>query len=99
MQVLSGTDLRTTPATVLLIEDFWLQPVPRTLDVYLGQNGYIKFHQMAIDSVFVQKDFAVDVLRQPTWYPPQFDADVQFHVNWVKQTSTQTALKAAWGFQ
>lgn len=52
MTVIKGTNFSETPVDVMLIEDFWQVAVPRTLDVLMGQNNFIKLHQLAIDSIF-----------------------------------------------
>jgi hypothetical protein len=96
MSVLKGTNFSDTPIDVMLIEDFWQVAVPRTLDVLMGQNNFLKFHQLPIDSVYVRRGTPAARFQQPFWYPPSFNDDVQLNVDYAKQVQAQ--LKKAWGW-
>jgi hypothetical protein len=98
MTVLAGTDFNKTQVDVMVIEDMWLPPFPRVLDMELGMKGFIKFQQLAIDSVFVRRS-STTVLQSlaPTWFPPSFQADMQFYITRAQDPGQQAALKKSWG--
>lgn len=47
----------------ILIENMWLST--RNLDYFMGQRGYEKFHQLAIDAVYTR--------RKHLWLPPDWN--------------------------
>lgn len=98
MEVLKGTNFSERQIDVMLVEDFWQTAVPRTLDVLMGRNNFVKLHQLAIDSVFVRRGTAAARSSQPFWYPPSFEEDVQQYVEFAKQAPIQEQLKRAWGW-
>ena len=72
--VLKGVDFTQVPISVVLIEDFWISN--RQLDLLMTSSGFVKYQHMAIDSVFVNRDF---MLASPTkvWYPKTFKEDIE----------------------
>jgi hypothetical protein len=99
MNVLGGTDFSRTQVDVMVIEDVWLRPMPRMLDVLMGRNGFIKYQQLVIDSVFVRRGSTGALSDSTPWMPPSFDTDLQFHIQWGNKPVTQAELKQAWGMQ
>ena len=77
MTVLKAINYTATPISILLVEDFWISS--RQLDLHLTKNGFFKFHHLAIDSVFVDRNFAVEhqpLLSTKIWYPKSYENDI-----------------------
>jgi hypothetical protein len=70
LQVLDTVDFKSIHVKVLLIEDFWLPS--RSLDRKLSESGYHKYHQLQIDSVFVNRSFSANT---KIWYPKNYGKD------------------------
>lgn len=52
--------------TALLVEDFWASN--RELDWLLNRKGFVKLHQLPIDSLYVPRHVAAR-LPAALWYP------------------------------
>lgn len=70
--VLDSIDWDKLSFGALLIED--AKHYGRTLDYRLNMKGYIKFHQLAIDSLYVHRESDVLSQKAPVWYPPNWSS-------------------------
>lgn len=75
MQVLNAVDFTQIPVKTIIVEDFWISG--RELDLLLGQSGFIKYHQLPIDSVYLNLN-DLDLINSDgkTWYPSTFKSAV-----------------------
>lgn len=74
--VLAAPWFRDVNVDAMLVEDFWILPKPDLLDVIMGKNSFLKFQELAFDSVFVRRGHPAAQSTQPMWYPPHFDQDL-----------------------
>ncbi len=65
----------------MLVEDFWNSN--RQLDYLFSGLGFVKAHQMAVDSTYVSLH-ALDLLPEKFVYPEGFQKAWDFHVEWRK---------------
>jgi hypothetical protein len=70
----------------LLIEDLLQMPKPDAVDVRLAEAGFLKYQELAIDSVFVRRGHPAAMDARPLWYPPQHKADVQHYEHMVRES-------------
>jgi hypothetical protein len=97
LTVLEATDFSITHVDVMLIEDWWLHPRPSSLDVAMGVKGFIKFQQLAVDSVYLRRNASLTPAN-PTWLYPKFQDDQKWAHGWANSASMQAALKKGWGW-
>jgi hypothetical protein len=98
MEALAGVDFNETHVDVVLVEDVWLTPMPRVLDLFMGRHDFFKLQQLPNDSVFVRRGSAALTAATPITYYPDFDADLELNANWARQPRTRVQLTKAWGF-
>jgi hypothetical protein len=93
--VLAAPWFRDVNVDAMLVEDFWILPKPDLLDVIMGKNGFLKFQELAFDSVFVRRGHPAAQSTQPMWYPPHFDQDLAV---WTQRVRNEMCpqLKAVW---
>lgn len=87
MTVLEGVDWGNISVSVMLIEDFWLDT--RKLDLFMTRHSFYKYHEMAIDAVYVRRGTAVHA-SDTIWYPASWDKimarlQVFRKKDWVKE--------------
>lgn len=72
---------------VVMIEDFWVPS--RELDLLMSRNGFLKYHQLGVDAVYVNRKFPLEM--QDVWYPDNF----QQHIDYSQRLrrSSQSKLK------
>ena len=71
MTVLQSVDFSITSVSVMLVEDYFIST--RNLDRLLSENGYNKYHQLAVDTVHVKRNHKY---VNEVWYPQSY------HKNW-----------------
>lgn len=96
LNVLRATNFTEVSVEVMLIEYLWLPQFPPELDILMSQRSFIKHHQLVIDSIFIQRGSML-MTDGPTWYPPQFDADLELNRQWALEKGVQNQFRAAWG--
>lgn len=76
MTVLNAVDLSDITIDVLLIEDTC---TVRQYARKLTENGFVKFHQLPIDSLFAHRGFP---LPEKTWFNKHYDAHWKLNDEW-----------------
>ncbi len=76
------------PISVILVESFWISA--KMLDLHLTRKGFIKYHEMAIDSLFVNRSFTVN---SQVWYPDMWDKFINSNVDYRNQPDIKSRLK------
>ena len=84
LKVLSSLDFNDIDVKLMLIEDFFVSI--RQLDLLLTRNGYVKFHELAIDSVFVKRGIE---LPPNVWYPPHYDENIRLNREYRESVKEQ----------
>ena len=74
MTILKDLNYAQVNVLLFLIEDFWLSA--RELDLFMSQHSFLKYHQLAIDSVFVNRT-RISSLQTVVWYPTRFQEFVE----------------------
>lgn len=70
LTVLETINFAEIDIKVMLIEDFWIST--RRLDRRLSDAGFVKYQQLPIDTVHVQRGFPTS---SNTWYYPNYNKD------------------------
>lgn len=84
MTVLQSINFSAIHVGAILIEDFWISS--RELDMFMSRHGFIKFHQLPVDAVYVNRK---NPAPPHVWYPPQFDTWVETNVKFRKEVAAQ----------
>lgn len=71
-------------------------PKPDVLDILMAEQGYLKYQELALDSVFVRRGHPAAMDPRPLWYPPGFKEEVRKKQEFVR-TNLCTYLKPYWG--
>jgi len=77
IDVLSSFDFDDIPVKSILIEDFWV--IQRDLDYLLTSNGFLKYRQLAVDSLYLAR---TTPFLTPMWEPAGLQKDWIFNKNW-----------------
>lgn len=80
----------------LIVEDLLMLPKPDVLDILLAQQGYLKYQELGLDSVFVRRGHPAAMDRRPIWYPPGFWEELEKKKKFVR-TELCGYLKPYWG--
>lgn len=96
MKILEGTNFADINVDAVMVEDLLMLPKPDVLDLVMVKNGFLKFAELALDSVFVRRGHPAAISNMPMWYPPGFDKEVELKTQHVR-TNLCGYLKKAWG--
>jgi len=84
MKILEATNFSSVNIDAVMVEDLLMLPKPDVLDIAMAKQGFLKFQELALDSVFVRRGHPAAVSTQPMWYPPGFDNEVELKKKFVR---------------
>lgn len=79
----------------MIVEDLLMLPKPDVLDILMAQQGYLKYQELGLDSVFVKRGHPAAIDTRPLWYPPGFWKEVEKKKEFVR-TELCGFLKGHW---
>jgi len=92
--VLRGVDFSQIKVDAMLIEFVWLPYFPNYLDMLMTENGFMKYMQLIIDSLYVRRGTQAASSERPHWLHPRTKADIKLNLDWA--VSTQQELTKTW---
>jgi hypothetical protein len=96
MKILEATQFSKVSVDAVMVEDLLMLPKPDVLDIRMAEQGFLKFQELALDSVFIRRGHPAAVDTRPIWYPPGFKEEVVQKQKFVR-SNLCTYLKPYWG--
>jgi len=88
MPILENLKFDEISISALLIEDFWISK--RDIDSLMTKNGFIAYHTMSIDTLYVNRYF--QHAAQKVTYPPYWDKYMELNVAFRQLPETRQKL-------
>jgi hypothetical protein len=97
MKILEATQFANVSVEAVMVEDLLMLPKPDVLDMLMSQQGFLKFQELALDSVFVRRGHpAALATTRSMWYPPGFTEEVEEKIKFVR-SNLCSFLRQYWG--
>lgn len=96
MKILEATQFLEIAVDAVMVEDLLMLPKPDVLDIRMAEQGFLKYQELALDSVFVRRGHPAAMDMRLIWYPPGFREEVARKQEFVR-SNLCTYLKPYWG--
>jgi hypothetical protein len=96
MKILEATQFSEISVDAVVVEDLLMLPKPDVLDIRMAEQGFLKYQELALDSVFIRRGHPAAMDTRPIWLPPGFREEVARKQEFVR-SNLCTYLKLYWG--